>query len=705
MKAFFARYQDGATPPRMSPRIFPFDCSAMPTCLLILLIFLQPFLGLCQSKGPTTHTYASVAHSEAEVNAGADAGSASKDSSVGSLEQAGAGAHLWEATCGSYKSITLRFPELHASATYDLRQVVQGAPPTGWACKASEPLFELEEYPPFFRTVLSLMVGPTKDTTEKTKSNKLHKHKNKHVFFAFNPCRLLPHSCHGSRGRLFKFAAKLKKPHDPQEEMERLLAEFLKVSSPSSSKAVRTADKAEEEADTTECLQNVLSTNTTLLYSHRPENMQQHPDSNGIGGLWSEPEITDDPTSWEPLNPSDPFEGLQAHMHHVHIFCPESSLHTHVILKCPWGASPGIGAAAENGNPASATKFDLCEHPDPCRFNMVMTTPAACPTLIDYSGSAAAAAPSVAAAALPSGKTQLMNTNADMKEKANAFPASNDGQPTAKRDSRLPTPAASGAAKNDLSFISSEQQSSRASVVPHTSRGAQAEVRGNQVGLWQQLQQLLLLLLRVSLCLLIFAWIIYVIRDWKETKMQYADLPEEGKSEEDAMAAAGNLNSYDSCVKALAGASCAPVAEADSRGFQLAAKYREPPASVGARGEDVAFTGAGAAKAPRRELRGLYSSPGRRFVSVWLPQTVGFAARQAVAFSEGAVSACRKLTRAFMERRGAAKEFAQSDTAGNGTPWDWTDTVEFNDTDTYNTSTDSPSRDALRGLSGYETIS
>ncbi|CDJ36059.1 uncharacterized protein EMH_0029690 [Eimeria mitis] len=689
----------------MAPSISPFACSAVLARLALLLIFLQPLACLCHLNGPLSHSHASLVHAEGEGSGTASGGR--RDASGGPHEQPGAEAHPWEATCGSYKSVTVRFPELHARATYDLGQVVQAAPPMGWTCKASEPLFELEEYPPFFQTVLSLMFGISGGSKGKNARNKLHKHKDKHVFFTFNPCRLLPHTCHGSRGRLFKFAAKLKKPHEPHEEIERLLADLLKVPPPSSN-SLAAAETREEEADTTECLQNVLSTNTTMLYSYRDERLQQHPDSNGIGGLWSAPEITDDPTPWEPLNTNNPFEGLQAHMHHVHIFCPESSLHTHVVLKCPNLAGAADTAAAA-GNAASATKFELCEHPDPCHFNMVLTTPAACPTLVDYSGGAAAAVPSAASATLLSGKL-IPNSNTkekDNTDKNNATPESHE-QPAAKRDGGVTPAEVSGGAKHlPLTSGEHQKQSSRASAAPQEYHGVKSDSGENQdEGLWQLLHRLLLLCLRISVCALVFAWIIYGVRDWKETKLQYAAFPGE-KSGEDAAAASANVNSYDSCVKALVEASSSPTSATDKQGFQLATKYTTgSPAATSTGVGDAASSGSAGAKVPRRELRGLYSSPARRILSVWLPQTIDSASRQALAFSEGAVNACMKLSRSFSSTRGAAGEFAQSDSGGNGMPWDWTDNVDFNDTDAHvHTPTDTPKTDVFRGLSGYETIS
>ncbi|CDI86364.1 hypothetical protein, conserved [Eimeria praecox] len=260
----------------MAFRGSPLGFSAALAGLPVVLMLAQPLLCLCHMKGPFTHTHAAVAYAENGGNG--ITGGHGEESYANSLEQAGADAHLWEATCSSYKSITVRFPEIHALATYDLKQIVQGAPPTGWACKASEPLFELDEYPPFFRT-------------------------------------------------------KLKTPNDPHEEIQRLLADLLKE--PSSPSTTSAAQKGEEEADTTECLQNVLAANTTLLYSYRDKNKQQHPDSNGIGALWSQPEITDDPTPWEPLNTDDPFEGLvQAAGQHQQ---PRStSANTRILADSTW---------------------------------------------------------------------------------------------------------------------------------------------------------------------------------------------------------------------------------------------------------------------------------------------------------------------------------------------------------------------------------
>lgn len=580
-------------------------------------------------------------------------------------------AHPWNATCGAYRSVTVSFPGVNAQATYNLQPIVQEAPHKGWTCKASEPLFGLEQYPVFFRSIFSIILGTEDDSKEHRRSNELHKHQDKHVFFAFNPCKLLPHTCHGSRGRLFKFAAKLKNPHDPDEEIDRLLARFLKLPQPPS-EAGPTSDP-EEEADTTECLQNVLPTNTTFLYSHRHESLQQHPSSNGLGGLWEEPDISDDPTPWEPLDPTDPYKGLQSNMRHTHIFCPDSSLHTHVVIKCP---------SVTSGH-ADFAKFESCEHVNPCLFRMVLTARAACPTDVHY-GDAAAASSATPRVHMPVG---LSAAESGTKQKEEMPPFEElqrhqDADVHPKAALASGGPHAAHTPQHDLGSSRGQAKSVAAEAEPPTEHSP-----------WRRFSFVLVLGIRLVLCLLIFAWIIYAIRDWTQSKMEYAPFPEERPA--DAVGPAASLNSYDSCIKALAGTSHTAVTD-DSRTCEMASRYTDPPVGSRAEGNPPAY------RVPRREFRGLYSSSGRRFVSMWLPHTLDLAAQQAHALAVAARDVCGRITSTVTGSRRSSKEFTNGHVGNDRARWDWTDAIEFHDNE--EEAPAPPKNVGFLGLSEYETI-
>lgn len=594
---------------------------------------------------------------------------------------AAAPSHQWNATCASYKKLTVSFPQIDGEASYDLRPLVDNAPANGWTCKASENLFELEEYPPFFKVVFSILTGGgDNDKKMQQKPNELHTHQDKHVFFSFNPCKLLPHSCRGSRGRLFKFAAKLKKPHDPEEEINRLLAEILKPLQGDDSVDTTPVDDT-EEPERAECLQNVLPTNTTFIYSHHHEHLQQHPDSNGLGGLWGRPSVSDDPTPWEPLDAKDPHKGLQSNFRHTHIFCPDSFMHTHIVLKCP-------SSSSSTGDSAAA-KFDSCEHVSPCLFRMVLTTKAACPSAVTRKDAAAV----TAAAATPAAAAVVASPLSPKADKVDNEPRKHQeavgGGPAppqrAVSDQSVAAPAAS--MQQMSSFVSGSQPSS--SVTLNESQPASSEA-STDASQWLQLSFLLLFGFRVALCVLIFAWMIYVVKDWTESKMQFAQLSQD---RQDAAAAAASLNSYDSCAKALAG-SAVSIAKDGSPSCELASFYTGPPTANPVEGDQAA------PPVSKRKLRGIFSSPGRRFMSVWLPQTLDVAAQQAHAVAHAAQGVCSRVGSLFSgtEHQG---QLAGAHTRMSGSGWDWTSAAAFEDFDEPATARESC---GALGHCGYETI-
>ncbi|XP_026191040.1 uncharacterized protein LOC34619701 [Cyclospora cayetanensis] len=627
----------------------------------LLLFVLQTALVLCEVKESEASTHAlQVLHEP--VSKSVPTNDEKAASSEAPTEAGNHPAHPWEATCGSYKSITLQYPQLKARATYDLMLPVDDAPFNGWVCKASEPLFGIDEYPPLFKNLFSILLGDDDSTPEEQKTPRpLHKHKEKHVFFAFNPCRLLPHTCLGSRGRLFKFAAKLEKPYDPEEEINHLLSLFLKLPDKPSEAPGGTPEgpPAKEVLDSTECLQNVLPTNTTLLYAHHGASLQQHPNSNSLGGLWSDPDISDDPTPWEPLDPEDPYQGLQANFRHIHIFCPDSFLHTHVVLKCP--RPPAL----------DSTKFTNCEHVDPCHFKMELTTEAACPAVVDYTGKL-----------LPQTQSTSEHSSSASSSKENPHV---------------------GAAAGAGAFSSSSGGGTSPALYQQTHNSNGDSAKGQEARWPLSLSFVLVLCIRIALCALIFAWIIYAIRDWTQTKMEYSCLPEEGQS--DMAGASGTLNSYDSCVKALAEVTRVggDAAEGSGRALELATKYTGLPAPFSG---DVSG-GAVASGPPRKVLRGLYSSPGRRFVSVWLPHTLDAAACRAHAISMGVQNFCRSVFHGYSGRRGAAGEFSSSHFTHDGVQWDWTDSIDCQDLSpgVHDAAEATQATGQTPALSGYETIS
>lgn len=640
-------------------------CTAARMGLPMLLFLLHALLGLCHMPVLLNFTHA--------AGVGAEKGDlphyASSLTSTTSSQAASVPPHPWEATCAAYRTVTVSFPLLHANATYDLRSIVEEAPHKGWTCKAYEPLFEFEEYSPFFRSMFAILLGNEHDDKkEQGKVNELHKHKDKHVFFAFNPCRLLPHSCHGSRGRLFKFAAKLKTPHDPDEEIDRLLANFLKLPAPHVVDG--TDGDSEEVADTTECLQNVLPTNTTLLYSHLHASAQQHPSSNGLGGLWSEPDISDDPTPWEALDPKDPHKGLQSNMRHSHIFCPDSSLHTHIVLKCP---------SATSGS-SDSTKFESCEHLNPCLFRMVLTAKAACPSAVYESAKAAASMPRDTATVPGVSSSVAKGKELTVDEKL----------PLQQRDIAQSVAQLASAASHAPQ--PSSQQHVGGSEAHTKERGGVSESRTGHSS-WPFLWVVLVFGMRMAVCGLIFAWMIYTVRDWTQSKMQYTPLPEERAAE--PVANATCLNSYDSCVKALAETSRLPDTS-DARTCELASTYTHPRTEIQAECKPLA------GQAPPRVLRGLFSSPGRRFVSVWLPHTLDVAAQQAHTLAAAAQGACASVLLAITRTDRQHSAFTAGHSGNDGTQWDWTNAVGFQESD--EPEPDSPPDTEVLGRCGYETI-
>ncbi|KAL8428194.1 hypothetical protein Efla_005296 [Eimeria flavescens] len=662
-------------------------------CRLLLLLLASSSSRLGQANHVGVLTHAAEVHAE-EASGKAPPAAPSSSSSAAPAAAASlpsSAEHQWGATCAAYKKVLVGFPKEKLEATYDLGPLVDGAPHAGWACKAAEPLFELDEYPPFFRSVLSILMGDDeKEEREKPKENALHKHKDKHVFFAFNPCRLLPHTCSGSRGRLFKFAAKLLNPHAPEEEMHSLLSRITRKASLSASSDPQTEE--EEEADPAECLQNVLPANTTMLYAHRHATSQQHPNSNGLGGLWEDPGLSDDPTPWEPLDPRNPSKGLKASFRHTHIFCPEASLFTHIELRC------SEGDQEEDKN----TKFNSCEHTTPCLFKMVLTSKAACPTAVSPAGSHEKA--TAAAAALNGGfgaKASSFVSSEGLKEKA-------ADQEHERRPHKLKTQesdAAGPAGAGFLPYASSSFGSHRhgGSVSSPPPFVPPADGAESALGLWwwlPPLSSLLSLGLRLVLCVLIFAWMLYAIRDWTQSKMEYSPFPAERPA--DSAAPAAKVNSYDSCVEALVQTQLAAArAEAGGPACELATSTASGQlhAAVGAEGKP-AFQ-----QPARRELRGLFSSPGRRFVSIWLPQTLEAAAHNAQALAAAAHSVCLRVAAvvsptsarpsgAFAIRRGRSEGPAA---------WDWTEAVEAQETEGSAPPT-SPRPPGVLGHCGYETI-
>ncbi|KAL8453131.1 hypothetical protein Emed_001001 [Eimeria media] len=513
--------------------------------------------------------------------------------------------------------------------------------------------------------------------------NELHRHRDKHVFFTFNPCRLLPHTCQGSRGRLFKFAAKLKKPHEPDEEIRSIMTRWLQ-------RQKQPADiDGDEEADTTECLQNVLPTNTTMLYSHRHESSQQHPSSNGLGGLWAEPEVSDDPTPWEPLDPKDPHKGLQSRLRHMHLFCPEASLITHITLKCP-GELPGTGA----------TSFDSCEHVTPCLFRMVLTSKAACPIAVMQQHTTPKPAVLPHAESAKEASHQVKATAPETKEQKPAGESESKPQPhphtskitsiaelhAASRGLHAPSHAASSPPQKQVPLAFQQEPKTEALVPPESSSSY-----------WwlPSISSLLSLGLRVTLCFFIFAWMIYAIRDWTQTKMQYSPLPEE-KPAEKAAAPPAHVNTYDSCVEALV------EVPLDSKGKTNNSPACEMVETHAATRMDSRPAAAATHQVPRPELRGLFSSPGRRFVSVWLPQTLDAAAHSAHAWAVAAHGLCTQAASAVATGIRGSNAFQSRHTGNEGSRWDWTEAVGALDED--DAPPAAPPPVGVLGRCGYETL-
>ncbi|KAL8454934.1 hypothetical protein Emag_001300 [Eimeria magna] len=642
------------------------------TLLWTMLTLEEASPGFCHVRQLPEINHLAEAHAEGQTKKAEDMGHPSS-STLPTGESPPA--HPWEATCAAYRSLIVAYPDEKLEAIYDLRPLAEEAPHEGWACKASEPLFEMREYPPFFRAVLSILAGGDEEKESKPKLNELHRHHDKHVFFTFNPCRLLPHTCQGSRGRLFKFAAKLKKPHEPDEEIRSIMSRWLqRQKQPSDS-------DGDEEADTTECLQNVLPTNTTLLYSHRHESSQQHPSSNGLGGLWTEPEVSDDPTPWEPLDPQNPHKGLQSRLRHMHLFCPEASLITHITLRCP-GDSIGTGA----------TSFDSCEHVTPCLFRMVLTSKAACPIAVMQQhatpkpvvvphAEAANMASYQPKAILPETKGQKPAGESEDRHQLN----SHSPEKSSTAHLHGVSHAAPSLPQRQLPLAFQQDPKAEALVPPESSSSY-----------WwlPSFSSLLSLGLRVTLCFFIFAWMIYAIRDWTQTKMQYSPLPED-KPAEKAAASPAQVNTYDSCVEALV------EVPLDSRGKTSnspACEMVETHAAARLESRPAAATH----QMPRRELRGLFSSPGRRFVSVWLPQTLDAAAHSAHAWAVAAHGLCTQAASAVATGMRRSNAFQSRHMGNEGSRWDWTEAV--GDQDEEDAAPAAPTPAGVLGRCGYETL-
>ncbi|KAL8275806.1 hypothetical protein Esti_000369 [Eimeria stiedai] len=638
--------------------------------LWAMLMLEEASPGLCRLSQLPETTHLAETHAEGQAKK-----AESEGHPLSSSEPAGESspAHPWEATCAAYRSLTISFPDEKLEAVYDLRALAEAAPQAGWACMASEPLFEMKEYPPFFRAVLSLLAGGDEEEEEKKpKLNELHRHNDKRVFFTFNPCRLLPHTCQGSRGRLFKFAAKLKKPREPEEEIHSLMSRWLQQQKQQS----EYVSPGDEEADTTECLQNVLPANTTLLYSHRHESSQQHPKSNGLGGLWTEPEVSDDPTPWEPLDPQNPHKGLQSRLRHMHVFCPEASLITHITLKCP-GETTGTGA----------TSFDSCEHVTPCLFRMVLTSKAACPIAVSLQQAKPnpAVVPHVEAA-----KTASHQPSPTVTETKGEKPSGEREirHQLNSHSAKIPPAADSHGASHAAPSLPQRQLPFSFQQDPRVDATLSLESLSSH---WW-LSALLSLGLRVTLCFFVFAWMIYAIRDWTQTKMQYSPLPKD-KPAEKAAAPPAQVNTYDSCVEALV------EVPLDSKGKSSngpACEMVETHATT--RMESRA---AATYQMPRRELRGLFSSPGRRFVSVWLPQTLDAAAHGAHAWAVAAHDLCTQAASAVTTGMRRSNEFQSRHMGSQSSRWDWTEAVGVQDEDDAATPA-SPSPVGVLGRCGAE---
>ncbi|KAL8429822.1 hypothetical protein ACSSS7_006270 [Eimeria intestinalis] len=646
--------------------------------LWTMLILKEASPGFCQVSQLPETTHLADTHAEGQAKKTESEGHPLPHSQEHAKESPTA--HPWEATCAAYRSLTVAYPDENLQAIYDLRPLAEEAPRAGWACKASEPLFEMKEYPPFFRAVLSILAGRDEEEEGKPKLNELHRHQDKHVFFTFNPCRLLPHTCQGSRGRLFKFAAKLKKPHEADDEIRSLMARWVQQQKQPS----EAANAGDEEADTTECLQNVLPTNTTLLYSHRHESSQQHPNSNGLGGLWGEPEVSDDPTPWEPLDPKNPHHGLQSRFRHMHLFCPEASLITHITLKCP-GESGGTGA----------TSFDSCEHVTPCLFRMVLTSKAACPIAV-MQQSAKPKPPVVPHAEMAkSGSHQPSATVTETKGEKQEGESEKTRHPLNPHSFRLPSIAGShGALQHPAASLPQRHLPLAFQQDPGVAAPASLESVSSYWWL-PSFSSLLSLGLRVTLCFFVFAWMIYAIRDWTQTKMQYSPLPE-GKPAEKATAPPAHVNTYDSCVEALV------EVPLDTKGNASTAPACEMVETHATNRSENSRGAAAAHQMPRRELRGLFSSPGRRFVSVWLPQTLDAAAHSAHAWAVAAHSLCTQAVSAVTTGMRRSNTFHSRHMGSDGSRWDWTEAIGALDED--DAPPASPTPAGLLGRCGYETL-
>lgn len=544
----------------------------------------------------------------------------------------------WAATCASYRNLSVRFPDAHLEATYDLTAVVQDAPTNGWSCKAREPEFPLSAYPPFFKALLT-MFSDESDDVEKTEENQqpqqyaLHMHKDKHVFFTFNPCRLLLHRCNGSKGRLFKYATKLKNPDDPHEEIEQALSALLKV--PTASTDVEET----EVADTTECLQNVLPANTTMIYSHRDPSEQQHPNSNGFGGLWTAPDISDDPTPWEPVDPRDPYKGIKAEFRHIHVLCPNATLQTTITLTCK----------DDPINDSKHSVFDTCHHVNPCLYTINMTTTAACP---------------VAVASTPESSVDRLSAAIAVENSlkgGNPLRAAPGGNVTTK-DSKEANSSATESAAPSVSSRQKATPSESFSIKEDAKRAAEARASEEAQQQRSILYRLLVysphfffLILRIGLCILIMAWLVYALREWMDKNMRYSQIPDDVKG--DRATSSQQTNSYDSCVELFPSAGNG-VPET-SNAFEMA--NMRPEHAIGNRPDPN-----------QRPLRGIYSSPGRRFVGVWLPRALGAAAEQAQRFSVVATGILDRSL-AFVGLSGSSRRagFNASVRESSGGSWEW----------------------------------